>query len=202
MAKKARKPKTLPYIPLELHAAKLLAAAGSGRDGTILLIATLTGLRVSEISNLTVRDVELDTSRLWVREGKGDKDRCLPVPQLLKARLAEWIGDRGPSDPLFPSPRGGALKPRAIQIMIKRQAARAGLPKSELGKITPHKLRHYFATGLIEANVPIHEVSALMGHSSIQTTQVYLHVNTNRLQGAIDKLRMPKLPPVQGTLFD
>jgi integrase/recombinase XerD len=195
-----RKPKKLPVLLSEARTALILEAAGSGRDGLLLLLAALTGLRVSELSGLVVEDFDFAQESFFVREGKGQKDRCMPIPSRIKELLGDWIGDRQ-TGPLFPSPRGGSLKPRAIQLMIKRQALRAGIPKTELTKITPHKLRHFFATRLVQAGVPLHEVQQMLGHSSLSTTQVYLHTTPQRLKSAIDTVGVPRPPMTQRRLF-
>ncbi len=200
MAKRRTK-KRLPLIIAENEASAFIKAAKSPRDKLLVYVGIFLGLRVSELSQLTVRDIDLNRDMLFVREGKGNKDRALPLHSKVKLLLAREIEGKKASDPIFTSRKGGAMKPRAIQLLMKRLVKAAGLEDEDRPRhFTPHKLRHYFATKLIEAGVPITEVSELMGHSNIATTQVYLHVNPARLKSAVDKLKMPETD--QFTLFE
>jgi len=201
MAKKRRK-KRLPLIIAESEASALLKAARLPRDQLIVYIGIFLGLRVEELSNLRVRDIDLHADVLLVREGKGDKDRAVPIHSKIKKFIQSALDGRQPSDPVFISKKGGALQPRMIQLLIKKLAKDAGLPDADRDRhYTPHKMRHYFATKLLESGTPIHEVSELLGHANIATTQVYLHVNPRRLKHAVDRLEVPA-PPEPLPLFD
>ena len=196
MAKKRRK-KRLPLFLAEDEISAFLEHAKSDRDRLFVICGIFLGLRVQELSKLRVRDVNLGRGMLFVREGKGCKDRALPLHYTVKSELARALAGRQPGDPVFISPKlkGFALQPRAMQLIIKRLAKAAQLPDADKPRhYTPHKMRHYFATKLIEAGVPITEVSELLGHENVATTQVYLHVNPNRLKSAVDKLQLPAAP--------
>jgi integrase/recombinase XerD len=168
---------------------RLVAAASPGRDRLILLVGLLCGLRVSEITKLHVPDLDLSQRSLRVNQGKGGKDRVVPIPAKLVDPLRAWLGDRV-SGPVFPSPRGGGpLSTRAVQRLMKRLAQKANLPgATEPRKVTPHKMRHHYATRLIQTGADIMEVRDLLGHSSVSTTQIYLHTSPERLRGAVDRL--------------
>ena len=180
--------KKLPFFLADDAPEQLLGATGTQRDRLLLLTMLCLGLRVSELCHVAVPDLDFRRRVLWVREGKGSKDRCLPIPKHLVGPLRGWIGGRR-SGPVFESPRGGEVSVRAVQLLIKRVAVNAGLPEADVPrKITPHKLRHAFACRLLESGATIYDVKELMGHSSIATTEVYLHSTPQRLADVVDRV--------------
>jgi integrase/recombinase XerD len=192
----------LPTFFRAKEAEALLGAAKSQRDRLIVLVGLYLGLRVSEMTKLRVEDVDLVERLAFVRQGKGDKDRYVPIPAGLVAPLRAWMGARQEGW-LFPSRQGGGrLASRTVQLLIKRLAAAAGIAGATLArKCTPHKLRHSYATRLLEAGATIREVQELLGHSSVATTEIYTHVNPGRLRGAVDRLPAtgpsPDEPPAE-----
>lgn len=179
----------LPTFFRAAEADALLQAAGDGRDRLILLCGLLLGLRVSEICKLEVGDVDLERRTVAIRHAKGDRDRVQPIPARLVDELHRWLGDRR-EGPVFPSPRGGGrLSSRAVQRLMKRLGKTAGLAGIDTPrKITPHKLRHTYATNLLERGATIREVQDLLGHSSVATTEIYTHVLPDRMRAAVDRL--------------
>lgn len=163
----------------------ILAQLERGRDKLIFLMGIYAGLRVGEIVGRRVEDVDQVNSLLEVRQGKGNKDRTLPLNPKLHEALRAWIGDQT-SGWLFPSPRDPAkhLSKRQVQLTIQAAAKRAGIAK----KITPHKLRHTFAGNLLRAGADIMEIKELLGHESLNTTMIYLQAIPERLRGAVDRL--------------
>jgi site-specific recombinase XerD len=159
----------------------------AARDRAILELLFSTGLRVSELTNLNTEMVSVEHGEFMVR-GKGDKPRVV----FLSDEAGEWVGKylekRGvPMKPLFTrtnkqkeDPDGSDLRltPRSIQRIIKKYATRAGIVKD----ITPHTLRHSFATDLLQNGADIRSVQQMLGHSSITTTQVYTHVTNQQLR--------------------
>lgn len=176
-------------LPAFLHGdepERLLAATTRERDRLLLMTGLYLGLRVSELVKLEVPHLDFRRRLLFVREGKGGKDRCLPIPKVILGPLRGWVGKRQ-AGPLFPSPRGGKLTTRAVQLLIKRVAAKAGLRAAkEYRRVTPHKLRHAFATRMLERGADIAAVQAALGHASITTTAVYLHCSPERLREAME----------------
>lgn len=169
--------------------ARLLSVANgtderSLRDRAILHMLFSTGLRVSELCGL---DADLDLSRdeLSVR-GKGDKVRVVFLSEEAKEAVRAWLAARKDMDePLFvtfgPRRREGEdnrLTPRSVQRIVKQYAIRAGITR----KVTPHTLRHSFATDLLSNGADLRSVQALLGHASITTTQVYTHVTDAHLR--------------------
>jgi site-specific recombinase XerD len=160
------------------------------RNLAILHGMYFAGLRVSEVCDLSKRDLSQKTMTLRVRSGKGARDRAnLGVPAETWAILERWASVRPSSRYFFCTLSGKRLLERYLHAMVGRYASKAGVMKpTKHGDkpIHPHVLRHSYATRLIERGVPIHEVQAALGHSSLATTQVYLHVDDSKLA---DRLR-------------
>jgi integrase/recombinase XerC len=187
--KRRRKPKRLPRSFPQAEAAALLGAAVNERDRLALLAMFLCGLRVSELTGLQVPDLDFAAGRLMVREGKGAKDRALPLPARLAAPLEAWLAGRTVGY-VFPGRfPGSRMSSRTVQRMIKRTAARAGLPDALKPRaVHPHRCRHSFATYLLRSGADIIEVRDLLGHSSISVSQVYLSAEAGRLKTAAERM--------------
>jgi site-specific recombinase XerD len=175
----AKRPRTLPVVLSPEEVVRLLDAALPGRERTLLDVAYSTGLRLKELLGLQVRDIDSGRMVLHIRHGKGQKQRFVPLsPRLLAALRAYWREYR-PATWLFSGVQPGLpLTGGAVQRLCRRTAQRAGLTKH----VTPHTLRHSFATHLLEAGVDLLSVQALLGHSHFNTTAKYLHVSMRRLQ--------------------
>jgi site-specific recombinase XerD len=158
---------------------------GGIRNAAILAIGLYAGLRVSELVHLDVSDVDLETLTIRVRHGKGDKDRELPLHAFARDLVAEWVSSRMDSSPaLFVSRQGSRLSVRAVQRMVVGVAGDARLAKH----ITPHKLRHTFATLLLDNEVDLRVIQELLGHESIATTEIYTHISQRRKRKGVDRL--------------
>lgn len=167
------------------------------RNAAILAAMYDAGLRVSEVCDLAPQDVIRTGSNahsLRVRRGKGGKDRSnLGLPTGAWACLERWAAIRPSSRYFFSTLAGNRLEERYVRAMVARYSRRAGVSKPTPDgpkPINPHMLRHSYATRLIDAGVPIHDVQRALGHASLQTTQRYLHVNdaklAERLRSALD----------------
>lgn len=180
-------PKRLPTLLADHEPEAILRATTRERDRLLLMVALYMGLRVSELCNLDIAHVDIAGATLFVREGKGKKDRCLPIPRKLLGPLRGFIGPRG-SGPLFRSRKGaGRLTSRAVQHLMKRLAAKAGLRGAgEARRVTPHKMRHAFATRMLERGADLIAVRDALGHSSVATTQIYTHVTPGRLRKSME----------------
>ena len=135
------------------------------------------GLRISEALSLTRQDVAGDT---LIVTGKGSKQRLLPLPLPVKSALNQWLNasnEAHPSTPLFPNPQGKALSPRFAQKILQTTREALGLP----AHLTPHALRHSFATHLLEGGADLRTVQELLGHAQLATTQRYLATDIARL---------------------
>ncbi|MCA9367391.1 tyrosine-type recombinase/integrase [Candidatus Kaiserbacteria bacterium] len=155
------------------------------RDKAILELLFSTGLRISELCALSIDDVDLSRDEFSVR-GKGDKVRVVFLSDTAKRALQEYLMARKDlDDALFvrygrKANDGGEprIHPRAVQRLLKTYAAKAGITR----KVTPHVIRHSFATDLLQNGADIRSVQALLGHASINTTQVYTHVTDKHLR--------------------
>lgn len=180
----------LPKALSQHQAEQLLDQAPVGktplRDRAILELAYGAGLRAGELAGVKVRDLDLDGLSLRVF-GKGSKERVCLFGEPCRSALRDYIGAErvqpSSGDPLFTGPSGGALTSRTVQNVIKRWARSAGLPDD----VTPHTLRHSFATHLLDGGADLKTVQQLLGHENLETTQVYTHVSIERLREAVEK---------------
>lgn len=156
------------------------------RDRLVMELLYGAGLRVSELTGLNYGGLEAGGTVARVL-GKGKKERLCPLGKVAAAVLAKWkteyAVDTGPDAPVLVDPRHRRMTDRAVQLMLKRYLALAGLPLD----LTPHKLRHSYATHLLNAGADLRLVQELLGHASLNTTQVYTHVTVARLREAYDK---------------
>jgi len=156
------------------------------RDRAILELLYATGCRVSELSTLRMRDLHLK-ERFCKCHGKGDKQRVVPLGTSAIAAVRRYLDEERPelasrrspaADFLILSPRGGPLRRERIWELLKRYALRIEAPP----EISPHSLRHSFATHLLGGGADLRQVQEMLGHSSIATTQIYTHVDHTRLK--------------------
>ena len=157
------------------------------RNRAIIEVLFSCGLRVSELVNLKYSDLFLEEGYIRVL-GKGSKERLVPISERAIHELDNWRSVRnlmaikpGEEDYVFLNRRGAHLTRTMILIMIKRQAEAAGIAKT----ISPHTLRHSFATALLEGGADLRVIQALLGHESIGTTEIYTHIDTSTLRKEI-----------------
>jgi site-specific recombinase XerD len=194
-----KRPRTLPSVLAPQEVAALLQAADPRRDRVLLQLAYGCGLRLQELLHVQVGDLDGARRVLHVRQGKGQKDRLVPLSGLLLDELRAYWRRCRPASWLFPGARPGQpLTDSAAQRLFGRVKSRAGLSK----RCSMHTLRHSFATHLLEAGVDVLTLKALLGHRSLETTARYLHLSTQRLQqlpGLLDLLGVP-LPVLPANL--
>ena len=159
------------------------------RDQAMFELLYASGLRVTELVSLNIADLDLEQGTVRCL-GKGSKERLIPVHSGAVAVLRRYIGEARPSfikntleRALFPNQRGQRLSRQGFWLILKAQSKRAGITK----KITPHTLRHSFATHLLQGGAPLRHVQELLGHSSITTTQVYTHLTSEHVRTEYDK---------------
>lgn len=169
------------------------------RDHALLLLTIQTGLRVSELCSLRLRDVSLSTGAHCRVIGKGRKARAAMLTSETVAILRQWLRERKgePDDPLFPTRRGGPLTPKAVAWLLDKHTATAAhrCPSLASKRITPHTLRHTNAMLLRAENVDIHTIALWLGHESTKSTEVYLHADNKLKQEAIDRTAPTGTPP-------
>ncbi len=159
------------------------------RNRAIIEVLFSCGLRVSELVNLKLSNLYVEEKFVRIT-GKGDKERLVPISSRALDELNAWFADRnamrikpGEEDYVFLNRRGAHLTRTMILIMIKRQAVAAGITKT----ISPHTLRHSFATALLEGGADLIAIQAMMGHEDIATTEIYTHIDTSSLREEITK---------------
>lgn len=188
-------PRREQYLPKVLGAEQvttLLEQPVSGerllvlRDLALFELIYSCGLRVSEVTRLNVTSIDLAGHQVRVL-GKGNKERILPIGRQACAALEEYLaergGDVGPDDPLFLNHRGGRLTARSVQRNLKNRLIRLNLPAD----VTPHALRHSFATHLLDAGADLRFIQELLGHASLSTTQRYTKVSFSHLTDTYDR---------------
>lgn len=156
------------------------------RDRAMLELLYATGCRASELSNMKTRDVRLNES-FCLCHGKGDKQRLVPLNPVAVAAIRRYLEEERPQivtntptipDWLLLSRRGLRLRREAIWALVKKYAARAGVSPS----VSPHTLRHSFATHVLAGGADLRQVQEMLGHANITTTQIYTHIDASRLQ--------------------
>ena len=187
-----KKDKKLPVFLTVQEVMKLLNSPDkdlfSGkRDSIILEILYSSGIRVSELTNINVQDVDISQETIKVK-GKGKKERIVPIGSQTTLRLNEFIKENKTDKtskltPLFISNQFTRLTPRSIQRIISKYSIRSKINK----RITPHTLRHTFATHILNAGADLRSVQELLGHKNISTTQIYTHLTVDRLKNVYSK---------------
>jgi integrase/recombinase XerD len=187
-------PQKLPVVLSQEEVKRLIEAAPNLLHRTLLMVLYSTGVRRTEASLLKVRDIDSERRVVHVRQGKGSRDRDLPLtPKLLAALRQYWLWKK-PRNYLFPSTPGhrGVERPisdETIWYACKRAAAKAGIKKP----IGPHTLRHSFATHLLEAGADLRTIQLLLGHRELKHTIIYLHLSQRHLHAAINPLEQIEL---------
>jgi site-specific recombinase XerD len=186
-----KKPRRLPRaLNIEDVANVIASADGEGRtvvrDRALLEVLYGSGVRVSEAAGLDVEHVDMGEMALRVR-GKGNKERIVVIGEPARRALEEYLRRvrRGPrhTGPLFLNRDGARLSQRAIQLIVKKYALKAGLDE----RVHPHLLRHTYATHLLDGGAELRVVQELMGHASANTTQIYLHVTEERQRAEVER---------------
>jgi integrase/recombinase XerD len=188
------RPKKLPTVLTEDEQELLLEQANpryptGERNQTMLRLMLNTGLRLAEVTALKWRDVDLTTGKLMVRQGKGAKDRTLWVAEADIDRLRSWRERQATAcdtcEHAFTTLNGKALGHRYVQRMVKRYTAKAGIDKD----VSPHTLRHSFATDLYRETSKIRLVQKVLGHSDLSTTMIYTHIHDPEVEEALKSFR-------------
>jgi len=172
-------PKTAKHLPIVLtqdEVKRLINAAKTTKSKHIIMMLYSTGMRLSECLKIHQKDLEFDEKIGWVRGGKGNKDRMIILSNGLINALKQQSADK--DSYLFTSKSGMPLSARNVQKIVARAAANAGIKK----KVSPHTLRHSFATHLLENGTDIRKIQELLGHANLQTTQIYTRVSTEELK--------------------
>ena len=178
--------KLVSFLPIDeavtLVEAKAVGGEARARDVAILELLYATGLRVSELAGLDLDDVDRSARTVRVL-GKGRKERIVPFGGQAARTLEAYLGARAERrGPVFTNHRGGRLTTRAIHGIVRRSAAAVGITR----RVSPHTLRHTFATHLLDAGADLRVIQELLGHSRLSTTQRYTHVGADQLMKVYD----------------
>lgn len=167
-----KKPEKVPQVFTEQEVAKLLGAIDNPKHRCILMLIYSAGLRLGEVTNLKRTDLQPEMERIFVRGGKGKKDRCTILSPKIWERLKEYLEVHNPIEWVFEGPPGGKYSDRSVQMIF--------VNAKEKSKVNPyatvHTLRHSFATHLLEKGVDLRYIQELLGHESSKTTEIYTHI--------------------------
>ncbi|MBN2127550.1 MAG: tyrosine-type recombinase/integrase [Candidatus Diapherotrites archaeon] len=174
-----KKSKPLPVVLTKEEIIQLIKFSGKGRNRLIVKLLYSSGLRVSELTKLKTEDINLKEKIARVKSGKGNKDRVIILSEKWCKEIKKYIDSKKiKSVFVFSKKNGTPLSTDSIERIIRIATKKAGIEKH----VTPHKLRHSFATHLLEAGENIRKIQELLGHSNLSTTQIYTHVSTNELK--------------------
>jgi integrase/recombinase XerD len=193
-------PRRLPVVLSRDEVAKLIDAASNLAHRAMLMTLYSTGLRRSEVARLKVNDIDSQRMVIRVRQGKGRKDRDVPLSPKLLETLREYWRWKRPSAYLFPSgvtnrDKDGPITGKALWHACHNAIRRAGIRK----KVGPHTLRHSYATHLLEAGADLRTIQLLLGHADIKHTTVYLHLSQRHLHAVTNPLESLTISAPQDT---
>ena len=173
-----KRSKKLPIVLSRTEIARIIEATDNAKYKLMISLGYACGLRVSEVINLRVADLDIDDLVVYIKGAKGKKDRISVLPEKLQNDIRNIIAGKGGGDFVFVSNRGGKLTTTSLQKMFRKSLSKAKMNKPA----TFHSLRHSFATHLLENGTDVRYVQELLGHSNIRTTQVYTQVTNPKLK--------------------
>lgn len=184
-------PRRSRKVPNFLSAREAVEIMQASKDSlsneTIISLLLHTGMRVSELCNLKTEDINFDECSIVIRGGKGDKERIILVPEEIVEKMKIYYADvvaRGRTSKFFfVSRKGGHFDTSTIERIVKRSAQKAGIQR----KVTPHTLRHTFATNILRNGGDIRFIQKLLGHSNISTTEIYTHIDNEAMREMFKK---------------
>ena len=171
-----KKEKKLPIVLSQAEVKALINAIEHLKSKIILKLLYSSGLRVSELVNLTPKDLDFNENMGWVRKGKGSKDRLFKIADSLSKQLEKWIKSHPDYKFIFSEKK--PMSTRNVQLLTTRAAKKAGINK----RVTPHTLRHSFATHLLENGENLLIIQQLLGHENLETTRIYTHISQDQLK--------------------
>ena len=180
-----KKEKKLPVVLSVSEVKALIEAATHEKSQLIIKTLYSSGLRVSELIKLTPRDLNFEENSGWVRKGKGGKDRIFKIAETLANQIKRYLTKNPRNKYLFSQDR--QMSARNVQKIIKKTAEKAGIQK----KVTPHTMRHSFATHLLENGENLMVIQQLLGHENLETTRIYTHISQdqlNKVKNPLDRL--------------
>ena len=183
--KRPKKEKTLPVVLSKKDIVKMIDAADNLKRKLVVQILYSTGLRVSELRNLLIDHIDFNRKCILVKSGKGKKDRITIISKTVLSNIDRYLLEYKPTQYLFENfLRGGKMNVRTLQKIVSDLAKLADIKK----RISPHVLRHSFATHLLENGVNLRYIQSLLGHARLETTQIYTKVATDNFANIDDLL--------------
>ncbi len=182
-----RKKSTLPKYITQQEVKKMLEATDNLKHLCILKLLYGAGLRLSEVLNLQITDIDSENMLIHIRNGKGQKDRNVMLSPVLLSDLRAYFKEYKPRKYLFAGQTKEQYSAKSIQNIVKKTSQKAGIQRP----VSPHILRHSFATHLVENGTDIRYVQELLGHTSLKTTQVYTHItdiSKSKIKSPLDDL--------------
>lgn len=176
---RAKKSHYLPVVLSKEEIKRMIELTKNPKHNCIISLLYGTGVRVGEIVRIRMKDIDFDRKLLRVFQGKGKKDRMALLPEKLLSILKKQNDLKLSNNYLFTNGRGSWLTEASVQKIVKQAADRAKIAKN----VSPHTLRHSFATHLLESGTDIRYIQELLGHANLKTTQIYTKVSANSLQG-------------------
>jgi integrase/recombinase XerD len=180
---KFRKPNILPIVLSAKEITKILHVTKNIKHKTILLLIYSAGLRLGELLNLRIGDIDSESMKIHVKQGKGKKDRYVMLSENVLKMLREYYKVYKPKEFIIEGLKGDMYSPKSVQSIFKAALKKAGIKK----KATVHTLRHSFATHLLDEGTDIRYIQELLGHKRLETTQIYTHVSSY----SINKIKSP-----------
>jgi len=177
----------LPKVLSQKEVLAILKVTINIKHKAILTCIYSAGLRISELINLKISDIDSTGMRIWIRNAKGSKDRITLLSDNMLKLLRIYFLEHKPTNYLFESPNKGQYSPSSIRRFLARSVKKAGVRT----KVTPHTLRHSFATHLLEQGINLRYIQSLLGHSSSKTTEIYTHVCSTKfseIQSPLDTM--------------
>lgn len=178
-----RKPQTLPVVLSREEVKKLIGVTHNLKHKSILILLYSSGLRLGELLNLRIADIDSQRMRIHIHSGKGKKDRYVILSEKALTILREYYKKFQPKAFVIEGQKGGRYSQSSVQSIIKTAVKKAGIRK----KASAHTLRHSFATHLLDDGTDIRYIQELLGHKKLETTQIYTHVSSH----SIDKIKSP-----------
>lgn len=170
--------KSTPVVLTKEEIKKLFSVVKNPKHKLMFQLYYGSGLRLSEATTLRVKNFDFIERVIWIRNGKGGKDRMTIMSQMMSNKIQEFTQYLNKDNFIFTNKKGDPLSPRTIQKVIEKARVESNMTKD----VHIHTLRHSFATHLLEAGVDIRYIQSLLGHSSLETTQIYTNVSNNELK--------------------
>jgi len=187
LVERPRREKTLPEVLSEKEIIEVIRHINNIKHKAIVLLIYSAGLRLSELVNMRIKDIDSERMKVYVQQSKGRKDRYTSLSKKVLPVLRKYFKEYKPKEWLFEGTKGGKYSASSVQTLVKNAYAKAGIKK----KVSTHSLRHSFATHLLENGTDLRYIQSLMGHDSSKTTEIYTHITTrgfDQIQNPLDKL--------------